>query len=288
MINQRFARLLRIKLFNLIRRNPDITVDPVSYQSYSTWSRNVPTPTNLNLVTVKPLKGTALFVFPPAMVFMVVDNLFGGDGRFMTLADNRDFTATEQRIIQHLLKLATDAYEEAWSSTFAIKLEYLRSEMQAKYANITNSPTEVIVSSTFHLDVGNSTMDFQVCLPWPMIEPLRELLSTPGDKEKRTENSNWNQHLSAELKETEIELVADFISVPSRISHVLSLKIGDILPIDIPAKVKAHVDGVPVLECGFGSSNGKRALSVIRLLDTPAEPEPDKIGQLNARTNKRD
>src|SRR5690554_6269988 len=58
-INARFARLFRIGLFNLIRRNPDITVDAIEYNSFSAFSRNVPVPANINVIAMKPLRGSA-------------------------------------------------------------------------------------------------------------------------------------------------------------------------------------------------------------------------------------
>ena len=167
-INERFARHFRVSLFNLIRRSADITVDSVRYQSFKDFARNLPVPTNLNLIAMKPLRGTGLVVFPPSLVFMVVDNLFGGDGRFVTKSEGREFTNTEQRIIQRLLKLAIDAYQDAWKSVYSLEINYLRSEIQAKFANITNSPNEIIVNTTFHLEVGNLASDFQVCMPYSM------------------------------------------------------------------------------------------------------------------------
>ena len=80
-INERFARLLRIELFNFLRRSVEVSVGPVRITKYSEFIRNLVVPTNLNLVQVKPLRGTALMVFDPTLVFLVVDNLFGGDGR---------------------------------------------------------------------------------------------------------------------------------------------------------------------------------------------------------------
>src|SRR6266566_8727053 len=83
-INERFARLLRIGLFNFMRRSPEISVGPVRVIKYSEFIRNLVVPTNLNIAHIKPLRGSALFVFEPTLVFLVVDNLFGGDGRFQS------------------------------------------------------------------------------------------------------------------------------------------------------------------------------------------------------------
>ncbi|MFA5495386.1 MAG: flagellar motor switch protein FliM [Porticoccaceae bacterium] len=272
-INERFARLFRISLFNLIRRNADITVESVRYQSYSNFSRNLPVPTNINLINMKPLRGTALVVFPPAMVFMVVDNLFGGDGRFLTKSEGREFTNTEQRIIRRLLALATDTYQDSWKSIYPLQISYLRSEMQAKFANITNSPNEIVVNTTFHMEVGNTASDFHICIPYSMIEPLRDLLSSPVTDNHNKGDRTWTRRMASEIKQTEVELVADFVTMPSRIGQVLSLKVGDVLPIALPETVTARVDGVPVMSCSYGSQDEHLALRILHIIEhvqTPA------------------
>lgn len=266
-INERFARQFRMSLFNLLRRSADITVENVRYQSYSEFARHIPVPTNINLVSMKPLRGTALVVFPPSLVFMVVDNLFGGDGRFLTKSEGREFTHTEQRIIQRLLKLSIDAYQDAWKSVYPLEIDYLRSEMQVRFANITSSPNEIVVTSTFHLEVGNLASNFQICMPYSMIEPIRDLLSGPLTDSHADEDRQWGQRMAGEIKHSQVELVADFVDIVTSIGRVMSLKSGDVLPIELPDIVSARVDGVPVMECEFGSQHEQRALRVRKLID---------------------
>jgi flagellar motor switch protein FliM len=267
MINERFARSFRISLFNLIRRNADITVESMRYESYSTFSRNVPMPTNINLVSMKPLQGTAMVVFPPNLVFMVVDNLFGGDGRFVTKIDGREFTITEQRIIRRLVSLAADAYQESWKTVFPLNIDYIRSETQAKFANITNSPNEIVVNTTFHLEVGTLACDFQICMPYAMIEPLKDLLVNPVTDRDTQSDHTWTKRLSGEIKETSVEVVADFVNITKRISQVLALEVGDVIPIELPKKVQARIDGIPIIECLYGSQGTNRALSIIKIIE---------------------
>jgi flagellar motor switch protein FliM len=274
-INERFARYFRMELFNLIRRSADITVDSVRYQSYSEFSRNLPVPTNINLLAMKPLRGTALAVFPPGMVFMVVDNLFGGDGRFLTKSEGREFTSTEQRIIRRLLSLAVGAYQDAWKSVYPLEIEYLRAEMQAKFANITSSPNDVVVNSTFHLEVGNFSTDFNIVIPYLMIEPLRQLLNGPLTDSNPEESRKWGKQMAGEITQSHIELITDFTELSVRIGQVMALKVGDVLPIELPDLVNVRVDGVPVMSCEYGSQNGLRALLVKELIDhstAPASP----------------
>ena len=148
-INERFARLLRIGLFNFLRRSAEISVGPVRVSKYSEFIRNLVVPTNLNLVHMKPLRGTALMVFDPNLVFLLVDNLFGGDGRFHTRVEGRDFTQTEQRIIQRILDIVFEAYAKSWEPVYPVEFEYMRSEMNTQFANIA-TPNEVVVATTLH------------------------------------------------------------------------------------------------------------------------------------------
>lgn len=269
-INERFARQFRIGLFNLIRRNADITISAVRYQSFSDFSRNVPVPTNINLVSMKPLRGTALVVFPPDLVFMVIDNLFGGDGRFVTRSEGREFTNTEQRIIRKLLGLAADAYQESWHSIYPLEISYLRSEMQAKFANITNSPNEVVVNTIFNLEVGNLASTFQICFPYTMIEPLRDLLANPVTDSEAKGDGSWGMRMAKEIKQTDVEVVSRFVEIPSTIGAVLSLKVGDVLPTELPDTITAEVDGVPVMQCAYGRKDDRRALRVVQMIDHSA------------------
>ena len=116
---------------------------------YSEFIRNLVVPTNLNLVHMKPLRGTALIVFDPNLVFLVVDNLFGGDGRFHTRVEGRDFTQTEQRIIQRMLDIVFETYAKSWEPVYPLEFEYMRSEMNTQFANIA-TPNEVVVVDHLH------------------------------------------------------------------------------------------------------------------------------------------
>lgn len=275
-INERFARLFRISVFNLIRRNPDITVDSMRYMSYNGFSADIPTPTNINLVSMKPLHGTALIMFPPELVFMVVENLFGGDGRFTTKVSNesKDFTHTEQRIINRLLALATEAYESAWQSVFPIEIRYLRSEMQAKFASITNSPNDVVVATAFHLEVGNVSHKFHICIPYAMLEPVKDLLTNPVIDGSREDDTTWSNRMAGEIKLSGVELSADFVSLDMRIAQLIKLQKGDILPIELPETIIGKIDGVPVMECTFGTLEEHRALRVQHMIDHGAGHVP--------------
>ncbi|MCR6730581.1 flagellar motor switch protein FliM [Enterobacter cloacae] len=265
-INERFARQFRMGLFNLLRRSPDITAGNIKIQPYHEFARNLPVPTNLNLLHLNPLRGTSLMAFSPGLVFMAVDNLFGGDGRFPTKADGREFTPTEQRVIHRMLSMAREAYEFAWSSIYKIKTEYIRSEIQVKFTNITSSPNDVVVTTPFSVEIGSHRGEFNICIPFSTIEPLRELLSNPPMDNSRHEDSHWRGLLASQMRETELELTARFADIGTRLSSVMQMKKGDIIALDKQEFIEASVGGVPVFTAKYGAVNNQYALKVEQMI----------------------
>lgn len=270
LVNERFARYLRIGLFNYMHRNAEISVGPIRVQKYSEFIRNLVVPTNLNLVAAKPLRGTSLFIFDPNLVFLVVDNMFGGDGRFHTRVEGRDFTATEQRIIQGLLTVVFSEYSKSWRPVFDISFEYIRSEMNSQFANIA-TPSEIVVSTTFTLEFGGATADMHICFPYSMLEPIRDLLYSTMQSDQVSTDKRWIGTLRKQLQSAEVEIVAQLGQGSVSLREILDLKPGDIIPISIPSRIEATVDNVPLMECTYGQQNGQYALKIERFLSSPPE-----------------
>jgi len=266
MINERFARRMRNVFFSFTRRSADISVEPLRIQKYSDFERHLPVPSNLNVVAMQPLRGSCLFTFDPSLVFLVIDSLFGGHGRYSTRIEGRDFSTTEQRIIQRLLTMTLTSYAQAWAPAYAVQLDYLRSEMHTKFASITRG-NEIVVVSSFQIEFGSSGGRLNVCLPYSMIEPIKDLLTHPlpagsGD----AIDQRWTRQLSQQVRSADVALTVDFAKIDMTVAQLLRLRIGDILPIAIPQTVTANADGVPVLEGSVGTSRQRYALCVQKVI----------------------
>jgi flagellar motor switch protein FliM len=264
-INERFARLLRVGLFNFLRRSAEVSVGSVRVSKYSEFIRNLVVPTNLNLVHMKPLRGTALMVFDPGLVFLLVDNLFGGDGRFHTRVEGRDFTQTEQRIILRILDIVFEAYTKSWEPVFPVEFEYIRSEMNTQFANIA-TPNEVVVSSTFTVELGSVSGQIHFCMPYAMIEPIRDALTSSLQGEALEVDKRWIRLMTQQIQIAEVELIATLGTGRASFDEILNMKVGDIIPLNVPEQIQATVDGVPVMDCTYGVLNGQYALKVEKLL----------------------
>jgi flagellar motor switch protein FliM len=264
-VNERFARNIRVGLFNLIRKSPEVSIGGIKVQKYSAFLREIVVPTNFNIVSVKPLRGSALVVCDPNLVFAVIDALFGGAGKYPTRIEGREFSPTEQRVIQRLLQTIMNEYRKAWAGVYPLELEYQRSEMQPQFANIA-SPSEMVVSTSFLLEIGDTSGSVNLCFPYSTLEPIRDVLYSASQGDTGEPDRRWVQLLKTEIQSAQVDLVATLASAPATVEQLLSFKPGDFIELDLDPVIKAKVDGVPVFDCHYGTSNKHYAIKIDQLL----------------------
>ncbi len=264
-VNERFARNLRIGIYNLIRRTPDISVRPVQVHKYNLFLRELTVPTNFNIVSVRPLRGSGLIVCDPVLIFGIIDTLFGGSTKYQTRIEGRDFTGTEQRIIRRLVHVITEEYVKAWKGIYPLSLEFQRSEMLPQFANIA-APSEMVVSTTFGLEIGDVSGLMHICIPYSTLEPIRDVLYSTTQGDAIEVDQRWGNMLSREIQAAEVDLVAELATAQLTISQLLAIRPGDFIELQQPQWVTASVGGVPVMECHYGTHNAKYALRVERSL----------------------
>ena len=264
-INERFARNIRIGLFNFIRKSPEISIGSIKVQKYSAFLREIVVPTNFNIVSVRPLRGSGLIVCDPTLVFAVIDALFGGAGKYHTRIEGRDFSPTEQRIIGRLVDVITAEYKKAWHGIYPLELDYQRSEMQPQFANIA-TPSEIVVATSFTLEIGDTSGTIHFCIPYATLEPIRDVLYSTIQGDAAEPDKRWVNLMKQQIQSANVELIAELAQAPATVEQLLSLKVGDFIELDLHQAIQAKIVGVPVFDCHYGTSNGKYALKVNQLL----------------------
>ena len=273
MINERFGRYLRISLFNMLRRSAEISVGGVQVMKFSEYMHTLFVPTSLNLIHLHPLRGTGLIVLEPKLVFTILDNYFGGEGRFQARIEGREFTATELRVINMVLTLCFRDLTEAWSPVMEVDFEFVNHEVNPQFANIV-SPSEVVVISTFHVELDGGGGDIHVTFPYSMLEPIRELLDTGLQSDRSMDDGRWGKALREEIKVAEVELWSHLAESTLSLEQILKLKAGDIIPIDMPKQVVTMVEDVPMFRASYGEHNEKAALKIQEVIEHPKDYTP--------------
>ncbi|QDE31925.1 MULTISPECIES: flagellar motor switch protein FliM [Shewanella] len=267
-VNERFARHLRISMFNMMRRAAEVSINGVQMLKFGEYVHTLFVPTSLNMVRFSPLKGTALITMEARLVFILVDNFFGGDGRFHAKIEGREFTPTERRIVQLLLKIIFEDYKEAWAPVMDVEFEYLDSEVNPAMANIV-SPTEVVVINSFHIEVDGGGGDFHITMPYSMIEPIRELLDAGVQSDKQDTDMRWSQALRDEIMDVQVGFDANIIEHEVTLRDVMGFKAGDIIPIELPEHIMMRIEDLPTYRCKLGKSRDNLALKIKEKIPRP-------------------
>ncbi|MCR5536545.1 MAG: flagellar motor switch protein FliM [Succinivibrio sp.] len=268
LVDERFARHMRISLFNMMRHSAEVTWNGVEMKKFGEYTQELYVPTSLNMVRFRPLKGTALVTLEARLVFILVENFFGGEGRFRTKIEGREFTPTERRIIQKLLKMIFGDYKEAWAPVMDVEFEYLDSEVNPAMANIV-SPSEVLVINKFHIDLDGGGGDMHICFPYSMIEPIRELLDAGVQSDKGDTDVRWNKALREEVMDVNVDMRVKLLDTDVSLRDIMNFKAGDILSVDIPEDLLVYIEELPSYRAKLGRSSDKLAIKISKVLERP-------------------
>ena len=261
MINERFARYTRISMFNLLRRTADVSVGGVQIIKFGEYVHSLYVPTSLNMVRIRPLRGTALIILDAKLVFKLVDNFFGGDGRHAKI-EGREFTPTELRVVQMVLTQVFVDMEEAWGAVFKVAFEYVNSEVNPALANIV-SPSEVVVVSSFHIELDGGGGDLHLTIPYSMIEPIRALLDSGVTSDVDDQDDRWAKSMRKDLMQVDLPINATVAEKEMSLRELMELKAGDIVPVELKERVVVLANGVPCHIGKMGESNGFLAIKVL-------------------------
>jgi flagellar motor switch protein FliM len=261
MVNERFSRLFRISLFNFLRRSAEIFISGIQVQKFSEYIQGLLVPTNLSIVKFNPLRGRALIVMEPRLVFTVVDNFFGGNGQFYNQAEGKEFTPTEMRIISLIIEMIFKDLKEAWKPVMELNFEYVSSEVNPRFANIVD-PGEIVVISTIHVELEGGGGDINITMPYSMVEPIRDLLDAISGDSGDVDGS-WQSALRNEVLRAPLSMNSLLVEKSMSLRDVMRLKKGDVIPIDMPETVKLKAEGIPVFAAKVGISDGNYALQIV-------------------------
>jgi len=261
MINERYTRNIRVSLFNFLRRSPEISSQGVKVVKFGEYVNTLFLPTSLNVVRIRPLRGQALFILDAKLVYILVDNFFGGEGKFHNKIEGRDFTPTENRLVQRFLQLIFQDLKDAWKAVLPVEFEYQSSEVNPSMANIV-SPSEMVVISKFRIELEGGAGEMHVTIPYSMLEPIRDLLDAGVQSDKDETDERWVKSLHNEIYESGIDVKCVLARKDVTLEEINEYKVGDIIPIEIPEYGIMYAGGLPVFSVKFGKANDHYALKI--------------------------
>jgi flagellar motor switch protein FliM len=269
MVNERFARGFRNSLFKMLRRGTEVTISSVQMLKYPEYVYSLVVPTSLSVVKMHPLRGSCLLVMDPKLVFMVVDNYFGGNGKFQAVIEGRDFAPTELRLIQKMMDFVFVDLQRAWKPVMDVELEFINSEVNPQFANIV-SQNDVVVVTTFLVEVEGVGGEFHIALPYSLLEPIQDRLETVQHAESNASDLRWSNALKDELEHASVNLSCVLTKKKISLKQVLDLKAGDVIPVDLSGPATMYAEGIPALMGHLHNSKGHNAVKITKSMGFPS------------------
>ena len=285
MINERFSRYFRVSFFNMLRKTPEISVNGIQMIKFSEYIHTLFVPTSLSLIRMDPLRGTGMIMLDPKLVFIIVDNFFGGDGSIHAKIEGRDFTHTELRVIEKVVHMCFDELVKAWQPIMKVEFTYHNHEVNPHLANIV-SPSEVIVVSSFHIDLEGGGGDIHVVFPYSMIEPIRSILDAGVQSDMSNADDRWSVLLKEELLHAKVQLTGLFAEKELKVSDLINFQAGDIIPIEMPDQVTLMADDMPIMRGQYGEHKGNVAIKIEKILELVDGSAASKNHLSNGHLNK--
>jgi len=263
-INERFARMFQVTLSGMLKEMVDITLQYVEIKKFGEFIQKIPLPASINIFRMDPLKGFNLFVIDPRIVYLLIDNFFGGKGQTHVKIEGRDFTPIEQRVIGKIVDLAFHDLEKAWAPVHQIKISLNRREVNPQFATIVTS-TEAVAVVEFNVEMNDVPGKMFICIPYPNIEPIKEKLQAGYQSDQYDVDNKWYERLRSNILECSVHVRVELGESTLRVKDVLNLNTGDIILLNkaMDENIIARVEGVPKFLGRPGIYKGSIAFQIL-------------------------
>lgn len=279
MINERFIRLFRLGMLEVLRTSPRMNPNRVRIVRFGEYLKDLRPPLSVNIVRMQPLRGYSMVVIEPAVVFSSLDSFFGGFGKGVgQLPPGRLFTPTETRIIHMILQTLFRAQKEAWAPIVATEFEHVSSEINPQFAQIADESDLVVLSRFEPEGVGQQAGGFiDIVVPYVSLKPVRDMLRSrvqTGDGDEDSDRA-WRGQLDDAVSDASVELRAVLGKVQLHLHDLQALQPGDVLPVRGSEHARAVINDTPAFDISIGTLGSQMAIQIL----SPIKPKTSDRSQ---------
>ncbi len=262
-INERFARLFQISMTTFLKKEIEVVPVSIDVPKFGELMRKIPLPSSINIVKMDPLRGAVLIILDTKFVYRLVDLYFGGSGQTYVKIEGRDFTSIEARIIQKVVDKIISDLETSWKPIFKIEITHIRTEINPQFAAVV-TPTEVVVTTLFKIEIDGEGGDIFIGMPYPTIEPIREKLYGSFQSDQDEENKVWANRFAEQMTECSLSAVAEIGKAELTVGELTKLSVGDVIMLNRTVKedLDLKIEGKTVFHGRAGLHRGNVAFQI--------------------------
>lgn len=264
MVNDTFARQLAMVLSTTQHVSCQVSVASVRQFSYGEYTRTVPNPSLLALLHLEPLPGTGVFQLPMDIVMCIVDRLLGGPGG--SNQPNRPLSDIEIGLVRQLLGRIVHEMTYAFETLTPVHASVSGLESDPQFLKVAAASEPVIVSE-FNIRIGDQQADGTLCIPFTTLQPALEAMADSQLVQRTEKDERASHDVELQLHGVSVELSVAFREVTVTSGQLLSLDVGDVLPLRHPVTQPLAVlaDGIRVAEAVPGSHGSHLACQIVSI-----------------------
>jgi flagellar motor switch protein FliM len=263
-IYEKFMRSFRVSLSSALRKIAALNHASTDFLKFGEFINTLPMPTSMSVLRFNALRGSALLVIESKLAYALVDSFFGGDDRPYAKIEGKDFTPIELSIVRKVVELAIEDLEQAWASVEKIDCSFVRTEVNPQFVGIV-PPTDVVIASTFDVELENANGTITLVVPYATIEPIKQKLQSGFQVESdQTDKKIWAGIIQEQLMETAVDLRVDLGYTEITLEELMGLKPGDVISLDQDAngEFDVQIEGVRKFKSFYGINHGSVAVQV--------------------------
>jgi flagellar motor switch protein FliM len=269
-IHQQFSRLFRLALSEILRKAVEVTITNQSVLKFGEFTKRLPVPAYLQIISMEPLRGTAMVATDAATVYLLVDHFFGGAGQTHVKPEGQDFTLIEQRVMRKVMAMGLKDLQKAWEPVQKVAIKALRAEMNPQLASIV-LPADVVIVVTLGIELGNSVGDLHLCLPYAMLEPIRERLQVSFQSDFYEVDHGWVKRFSNRIKDAPINISVTLGEAELSVDEFMRFVPGHVVTLNqsTTQPLIATVEGIPKFSGFPGTTKGMQSFQIQDILVIP-------------------
>lgn len=268
-IYEKFMRAFRVSLSSALRKIASISLTSTEFLKFGEFINTLPMPTCMSVLRFGNLRGSALLVIESKLAYALVDSFFGGADRPYSKIDGKDFTPIELSIVRKVVELAINDLEVAWASVEKIGCSFVRTEVNPQFVGIV-PPTDVVIASTFDVELENATGTISMVIPYATIEPIKQKLSTGFQVESdQTDKRLWTAIIKEQLMDTSVDIKVNLGETQIIIEDLMGLKVGDVIPLtqDATGELDIQIEEIRKFKGYYGNHHGTVAVQITRSIE---------------------